>query len=178
VVGVAFLVAPAASDFHAAPKVIGAFLLLQFGCAGWSLGSIAQRKTTAIAHPFVTGAVQQFATGIVYLIPAMLRRDPIHWSARGTGAVIYLMIFGSIVGYSAYVYAMDRLPVAVASIYTYVNPVMAVLLGWLVYREEFGWREGIALAIIFLAIAMVKRSSVAVQKASADSAAESAQYGE
>ncbi len=178
VVGVGFLVAPAISEIHAAPQVIGAFLLLQFGCAGWSLGSIAQRKTSAKAHPFVAGAVQQFATGVVYAIPALLRRDPIHWSARGTGAVIYLMIFGSIIGYSAYVFAMDRLPVAVASIYTYVNPTVAVILGWAVYREAFGWREAIAMAIIFLAIALVKTSSVAVQKTGADSAAESAQYGE
>jgi drug/metabolite transporter (DMT)-like permease len=178
VAGVAFLVGPAAAQFSTNPKVLGAFLLLQVGCAGWALGSIAQRKVASKAHPFVAGAVQQFATGLVFAIPALIRREPIHWSARGIGAVIYLMIFGSIIGYSAYIYAMDRLPVAVASIYTYVNPVVAVVLGWLVYREQFGVREGIAMAIIFVGVAMVKRASVSVQKAGADRPAESGQYGE
>jgi drug/metabolite transporter (DMT)-like permease len=178
VVGVAFLVAPAAAGFQANHLVMGAFLLLQLGCAGWSIGSIAQRKTSSKAHPFVSGAVQQLATGMVYAIPAAIRHEPIHWSARGIGAVVYLMIFGSIIGYSAYIFAMDRLPVAVASIYTYVNPIVAVVLGWLIYNEPFGWREGIAMVIIFLGVALVKRASVAVQKLGPDRAAESGQYGE
>ncbi len=156
--GVAFLVAPAAVGFETNRAVIGAFLLLQFGCAGWSIGSIAQRKTPSQAHPFVSGAVQQLATGMVYAIPAAVRHDPIHWSACGIGAVIYLMIFGSIIGYSAYVFAMDRLPVAIASIYTYVNPIVAVILGSLLYSEPFGVREGIAMVIIFIGVAMVKRA--------------------
>ncbi len=176
--GTALLVAPAAASLRANPKVIGAFLLLQVGCAGWALGSIAQRKTASRAHPFVSGAVQQMATGILYAIPAALHPEPVHWSARGIGAIIYLMIFGSIIGYSAYVFAMDRLPVAVASIYTYVNPMVAVLLGWLVYREPFGVREAFAMAIIFTGVALVKRASVTVQKLGPDGPAESGQYGE
>jgi len=180
--GVAFLVARAAGNLSTDRAVIGAFLLLQLGCAGWALGSIAQRKTPARAHPFISGAVQQLATGLVYSIPVMLHPQPVHWSARGIGAIVYLMIFGSIVGYSAYVFAMDRLPVAVASIYTYVNPMVAVLLGWLVYHEPFGTREAIAMAIIFAGVAIVKRASMknsaTVQKLGPDRAAESGQYGE
>jgi drug/metabolite transporter (DMT)-like permease len=180
--GTALLVAPAVADLRADPKVIGAFILLQMGCAGWAIGSIAQRKTSSRAHPFVSGAVQQLATGIVYSIPAALHPQPVHWTTRGIGAVIYLMIFGSIIGYSAYVFAMDRLPVAVASIYTYVNPMVAVLLGWLVYREEFGWREGIAMVVIFTGVALVKRASVPVrspvEKLGPDGPPESGQYGE
>ena len=57
--------------------------------------------------------------------------------------MVYLIVFGSIVGYSAYVYAMDKLPVAIVSVYPYVNAVVAVTLGWLFYREPFGIREEI-----------------------------------
>jgi drug/metabolite transporter (DMT)-like permease len=176
--GVAFLVAPAAASFSANRLVIGAFLLLQFGCAGWSVGSIAQRKTQSRAHPFVSGAVQQLATGIIFSVPALLNRQPIHWSPKGIGAIVYLMTFGSVIGYSAYVFAMDRLPVAVASIYTYVNPIVAVLLGWLVYNEPFGPREALAMLIIFAGVALVKRASVTVQKLGPDRTAEGGQYGE
>jgi drug/metabolite transporter (DMT)-like permease len=189
-VGIAFLVSPAITGFRSNPAVFGAFALLQFGCAGWAVGSIAQRKTTARAHPFISGAVQQLATGIVYAIPALVHPQPVHVTARGIGAVIYLMIFGSIIGYSAYIFAMDRLPVAIASIYTYVNPMVAVLLGWAVYREPVGWREGVGMLVIFVGVAMVKRASAPPnasvppgkiargQEFGAQSTAESGQYGE
>ena len=66
------------------------------------------------------------------------------------------MVFGSIVGYSAFVYAMSNLRVAVVSIYSYVNPVVAVFLGWLFYREPFGLREAVAMVIIFVGVALLK----------------------
>ena len=178
VAGVALLVVPAPGGSGANGAIWGGFLVLQLGCAGWSLGSILQRKQNSRAHPFVSGAVQQLATGLVYTVPAILFHQPVHWSARGMGAVAYLVVFGSIVGYSAYIFAMDRLPVAIASIYTYVNPVVAVTLGWLVYREPFGTRQAIAVAIIFAGVAIVKRVSVPAEKFRADRAAESGQYGE
>ena len=68
-------------------------------------------------------------------------------------ALLYLVFFGSIVGYSAYAYAMDRLPVAIVSVYPYVNAIVAVSLGWLFYREPFGLREAVAMVIIFASVA-------------------------
>ena len=72
--------------------------------------------------------------------------------------MVYLITFGAMLGYSAFVYAMDRLPAAVVSIYTFVNPVVAVFLGWLFFRERFGLRELIAMLLIFAGIAVVKFS--------------------
>jgi len=83
----------------------------------------------------------------------------IAWSVRGVSALFYLVIFGSIVGYSAYAYALDRLPVAVVSIYPYVNSLVAVALGWLFYREPFGTREAAAMLVIFTGVAVVKWQS-------------------
>ncbi len=79
-------------------------------------------------------------------------------------ALLYLVVFGSLVGYSAYVYAMDRLPVAIVSIYPYANATVAVFLGWLFYREPFGAREMLAMAIIFAGVAIVKKYSRKQQK--------------
>jgi drug/metabolite transporter (DMT)-like permease len=81
------------------------------------------------------------------------------WSWHGVAALLYLVVFGSIVGYSAYIFALDRLPVAIVSIYPYVNSVVAVTLGWLFYREAFGMREAAAMVIIFAGVALVKRYS-------------------
>jgi drug/metabolite transporter (DMT)-like permease len=72
--------------------------------------------------------------------------------------MLYLVIFGAIVGYSAFVYAMDRLPATIVSVYAFVNPVVAVILGWMIFREPFGPREVIAMILIFAGIAVVKFS--------------------
>ncbi len=64
---------------------------------------------------------------------------------------------GSIIGYSSYSYALSQLPVSVVSIYSYVNPIIAVLLGWWFYREQIGIREIAAMLVIFAGIALVKR---------------------
>lgn len=156
--GTILLVSQSASSGAHPREVITGFLLLQIGCAGWALGSIARRRVETKAHPVVTGAVQQFATGVVYLVPALLfGGHHIHPEFRGFAATAYLVLVGSVAGYSAYAYALDRLPVSLVSMYTYVNPVIAVFLGWLIYSEPFGWRETVAVLVIFLGVAMVKR---------------------
>jgi drug/metabolite transporter (DMT)-like permease len=144
----------------AAHNLLIGFLVLQIGMAGWSFGSIYQRRQTGKAHPIVAGGVQQFAAGLI-LAPFALavHEHPIHWSARGVSALCYLVVFGSIVGYSAYVYSLDRLPVAIVSVYPYVNAVVAVTLGWIFYREPFGPREAVAMVVIFASVWVVKRYS-------------------
>ena len=133
------------------------FLITQMGVSAWCLGSLYQRRQPAKAHPIVTGAVQQLAAGLAFTpLALILPSSPIVLKQKAVYAVFYLAVFGSIVGYSAFVYALDRLPVALVSIYPYVNAVVAVALGWLFYREHFGWRETLSMAVIFLGVAIVK----------------------
>jgi drug/metabolite transporter (DMT)-like permease len=158
--GAALLFAPDAGAGAIDHKLVIGFVLLQFGMAGWSFGSIIQRRKAGKAHPVVAGGVQQMAAGLIMIPVAAASGDwTIHWSTRGVSAMFYLIIFGSLVGYSAYVYVMDKLPVAIVSVYPYVNAVVAVTLGWLFYREPFGWRETGAMVIIFSGVAVVKRYS-------------------
>ncbi len=158
--GAGLLLAPGVEAGALHSGLIRGFLLLQLGMAGWAFGSIYQRRQATRTHPIVIGAVQQLAAGLSF-IPFVLLfpGHPVHWSTRGVCAILYLVVFGSIVGYSAYIYALDRLPVAVASIYPYVNVVVAVTLGWLFYREPFGMREAAAMTVIFAGVALVKRYS-------------------
>ena len=158
--GAGLLFTPDLSAHAIDRNLLNGFLMLQVGMAGWSFGSILQRRQSGKAHPVIAGGVQQIAAGLI-LAPFALAipHAPPHWSARGVGALVYLVWFGSIVGYSAYVYAMDRLPVAIVSIYPYVNAVVAVGLGWLFYREPFGGREAIAMVVIFAGVGLVKRYS-------------------
>jgi drug/metabolite transporter (DMT)-like permease len=158
--GAALLVTPGADPQGGGHNLLIGFLVLQIGMAGWSFGSIYQRRNAGKAHSVVAGGIHQLAAALsmapfAWLVP----HHAVHWSARGVGAILYLVVFGSLVGYSAFVYVMDRLPVAVVSIYPYVNAVVAVALGWLFYREPFGLRESAAMVVIFAAVALVKRYS-------------------
>jgi len=175
--GVFLLVAPDAwaaitqHSFSSGGAVVLAFLILQLSGASWALGSLLQRNRRSRTHPFVIGGVQQLSTGLALLLPSMFQLPSAHWTARGMGAIVYLAIFGGIVGYSCYALALSRLPLAIVSIYTYINPVVAVFLGWWVYRERFGLREAGAMAVIFAGVAMVRRAtSLPVQKLRADRA--------
>jgi drug/metabolite transporter (DMT)-like permease len=158
--GAALLFTPDADTHGINRALLTGFLILQVGMVGWSFGSIYQRRKAGRAHPVVAGGVQQLAAALILLPFSLLIPQPsLHWSVRGVSALGYLVVFGSLVGYSAYVYAMDRLPVAIVSIYPYANAVVAVFLGWLFYREPFGPRELVAMAIIFAGVAMVKKYS-------------------
>jgi drug/metabolite transporter (DMT)-like permease len=156
-VGVALLLAPDGGGQHVSTQaMLSGFFLMQLGGATWAVGSLAQRRLGSRAHPFVSGGVQQLATGIAFAFPALLDGRHEVWNTKGMLAILYLAIFGGIVGYSAFIYSMHHLPVAVVSIYTYINPMVAVALGWWFYREPFGWRETVAMIVIFAGVSIVK----------------------
>lgn len=156
--GVVILLLPGAGSASLSPGVVPALLILQLGNVGWAVGSIFQRRLTSRAHPIVSGAIQQLTTGLLFWIPALLlQKEPYQITWRGSLAILYLATFGSIIGYSAYLYALDKLPVSLVSTYTYVNPIVACVLGWLLLNEPFGLREVIAMTVIFAGVAMVRR---------------------
>ena len=135
------------------------FLLLQLSVCAWTLGALLQKRVQSTAQPFVSGAIQQLAAGLFALVPALaLERIPKHVSARSEFAFVYLIVFGSLIGFSCFVYAVAKLPVSLVSVYTFVNPVVAVLLGWQILQESFGYREVISMAIIFAGVALVRQS--------------------
>lgn len=135
------------------------FLILQLGSAAWAFGSIYYRRRPHEAHPIVSGVVQQLSAGLAALpFALLLDRGPIAWTSRSLAAFVYLVIFGSILGFSAYLYALNHLPVSIVSLYSYINPIVAVWLGWMFYREPFGAREAAAMGIIFLGVGLVKRA--------------------
>ncbi|MBI3696659.1 MAG: EamA family transporter [Acidobacteria bacterium] len=87
------------------------FLALQVGSLGWSYGSIYNRNRPRQAHPIVGGAFQQLGAGLVCAPIALLATHaPITWTTRSFGGFLYLVIFGSILGFSAYLYALEHLP--------------------------------------------------------------------
>jgi drug/metabolite transporter (DMT)-like permease len=163
--GVIYLVYPAARHEGWSGHTFSGFVLLEISAVGWVLGALLQKRVRTSVKPFVNGAVQQLAAGLACFVPAiLLERLPHAVSMRSEAAVAYLVVFGSLVGFSAFIYSMTHLPVAIVSIYTFVNPVVAILLGWLFFREPFGTRGWIAMLIIFAGIAIVRWSEASLAR--------------
>ncbi len=165
--GVIYLIYPDAVSEGVQGKTVVGFWLLQISAAGWVLGALLQKRVPSKGMPFVSGAVQQLAAGLAMFVPAAITETlPAHVQMRTVYAVAYLVVFGSIVGYSSFIYAVARLPVAVVSIYTFVNPIVAVFLGWLVFREPFGVRGVVAMVVVFSGIGLVRWSESGLRQKS------------
>lgn len=131
---------------------------LQVACIGWALGSSYSRRHARGENVLGASALQMIFGGAIMLVAATLRREwhDVSFTWRTGAAELYLIVFGSLVGYSAYVYALKHLPVSTVSLYAYVNPVIAVILGTLLLGEPFGWRVLIASAVVFAGVAVVR----------------------
>jgi drug/metabolite transporter (DMT)-like permease len=107
------------------------------------------------------GAAFQMIVGgsVVALVGTILGEWPSwHLTSRGAGAIAYLVVFGSVLGYSAYSYALRHASATLVGTYAYVNPVIAVLLGWLLLREPVTARTFVAMGMILVAVVWIQFS--------------------
>ncbi len=135
-------------------------LALTMASASWSLGTVYAKRHPTQASPYMGAAFQMIVGGgAVALVGSMLGEwASWHLSTRGIGAIAYLVIFGSILGYSAYSYALRHASATIVGTYAYVNPVIAVLLGWLLLHEPVGPRTFIAMSMILVAVVWIQFS--------------------
>jgi drug/metabolite transporter (DMT)-like permease len=131
---------------------------LQVACIAWSLGSAYSKRHARADNALGAAALQMLFGGLMMLAIASGRGEwrDLSFSSRSLAAEIYLIIAGSLVGYTAYVYALKYLPVSTVSLYAYVNPVIAVLLGSLLLGEPFGPRVVIASMMVLVGMAVVR----------------------
>jgi len=136
------------------------------GALSWAFGSVLSKKWQSGPPTFAATSWQVFFAGLANLVFAFVNRDFAHvtWTARGIGAIAYLVVGGSLIGYTAYIYILGHAPTAKVSTYAYVNPVVAVFLGWLVLHEKIdGYMlagSGIVIAsVILVTSATVTRKS-------------------
>jgi drug/metabolite transporter (DMT)-like permease len=143
-------------------------LALQLGSFSWALGSVLSKKwQTAAADPFSATAWQMVFAGIGNLILALLVEKPSHvmWTFRGVAAILYLVVFGSWIGYTAYIWLLQHVPTSKVSTYAYVNPVVAVFLGWLVLHERIDRYIAMGSAIIVASVVLVTSAKISTRTA-------------
>jgi drug/metabolite transporter (DMT)-like permease len=158
--GVGLLVAPRGAGASVDTHFILGALAIQIGSFAWQLGSV--RGKYAIKHvPLLTSAALQMlfggiATGVAGLAIGEASRFAV--TPRTLGALAYLTVFGSIIAYSAYVYALAHMRTTHSALYAYINPLVAVILGWLILHERLTIVSIVAMVVILAGVALVQTS--------------------
>lgn len=126
----------------------------------WSIGSLYTKRATLPKNPMLTTAMEMLAGGALLMVAGLLLGEASHLrfaaiSSRSLVALAYLIVIGSMVGYTSYVYALTHASTSLVSTYAYVNPVIAVLLGSLILHEPFTGRDIVGGAIIVASVALI-----------------------
>jgi drug/metabolite transporter (DMT)-like permease len=139
---------------------------LQVACLAWTVGSLyAQLVPKRL--PLASAAAIEMLAGSLMLaaLARLFGEDPARLAAaspRAWGAVAYLVVFGSLVGFTAFAYCLNELPATTVGTYAYVNPVVAVFLGWLILREPLtpGLLVGGALIVLSVVLTTLRKKGV------------------
>src|SRR5262249_7263469 len=136
-------------------------VVLQVACIGWAAGSALSRRSAGSEPALSAAAVQMAFAGIFMLVAGTVHGEWAHlaFTKRTVIAELYLTLVGSIVGYSAYTYALGHLPTATVALYAYANPIIAVILGTILLGEPFGPRVVVASVMVLTGSALVQRQT-------------------
>ena len=136
-------------------------LALLAGSFTWALGSVLSKKWQS-ADPFSATAWQVTFAGIANFIYAVLfeKISGVTWTARGIGAILYLVVCGSWIGYTSYIWLLQHVPTSKVATYAYVNPVVAVFLGWLVLHERIDHFILLGTAIVVTSVVLVTSAKI------------------
>ncbi|AFH50307.1 DMT superfamily drug/metabolite permease [Ignavibacterium album JCM 16511] len=127
----------------------------------WSLGSVYSKHKKINAHPLMSAAVQMLVAGIAQTLLGIILGEisQVKINQEGIYSLSYLIVFGSILGYGSYIYAIEHLPLSLVSTYAYINPIIAVFLGWFVLNEKLNFYMIIAAILIIAGVMLVKKGS-------------------
>lgn len=127
----------------------------------WSGGSLYSKYVKVDAHPLMGASVEMLVAGIVLsgIGLAIGELRDLSFELNGLMALAYLVVVGSLVGYTSYIYAVAKLPLSLLATYAYINPVIALFLGWLVLDEKLNLQIAVAAAVILLGVFVVKRGT-------------------
>ncbi|HET7440025.1 MAG TPA: EamA family transporter [Terriglobales bacterium] len=143
-------------------RELWAALTLPFGSLSWALGSVLSKRWQADEDRLSSTAWQMTFAGVANLLLAFGIGDFSRavWTGRGVGAIVYLIVCGSWIGYTAYIYLLAHVPTSKVSTYAYVNPVVAVFLGWAIENEVVNHFILAGSAIVVASVVLVTSAKV------------------
>lgn len=144
------------------PMQIAAIFVILCGAASFASGSVLSRRMKLPVYPLVAAGWEMFAAGVLNTTVATVFWQWPHavWNWHSVSSVGYLVIFGSLLGFSCYVWLLAHVPVAKVSTYAYMNPLVAVVLGAVILHERLQPTEYIGMIFIIIAVVLVTSSKL------------------
>ena len=157
--GVALLLGSDALHGDSSISLVGAAVLMA-GSFSWALGSLYTKAAPTPTSGVIGSGTQMLAGGASLFLTGSLsgelgKFDIAHASSRSLFGILYLITFGSLIGFTAYLYMLTHSSAAKAATYAYVNPVVAVFLGWAFASEPVTSRTFLAAAVILAGVAII-----------------------
>lgn len=132
-----------------------------FGVTAWSIGSVYSKYKKLKSHPLMSAAIQMFTAGVLQTSLGFVlgEWENFYFTPESLGAYLYLLFVGSLFGYAAYIYAISELPVSFVATYAYINPVIALFVGWLFLDEVLTLNLITAALVILFGVFLVNRGN-------------------
>lgn len=143
------------------PKYLQGILFLLIAIISWGVGSIYIKHNQTGLHPLYGASFQMLSAGIILLVfgGSIGEWSTFHPTQEGIWSLVYLVIFGSLIGYGSYMYVLKHLPATIVSTYAYINTIVAVALGWLWLSEPVDGLVWIAVLLTIAGVYLVNRSA-------------------
>jgi drug/metabolite transporter (DMT)-like permease len=177
ILGLLILVWPQLQAGSLGRRELIASISLIGGSFSWALGSVLSKRWQSGMDVFSATGWQVTAAGVGNLVFALFAGDLSRatWAPRSLAAVAYLVVCGSWIGYTAYIWLLEHVPTSKVSTYAYVNPVVAVFLGWLILHERvdrfiLAGSAVVVLSVILVTSAKVKQKTVSPELAPVEAA--------
>jgi drug/metabolite transporter (DMT)-like permease len=158
-IGIIVLVGPGNMGGHGDVRPLGALVLI-LGSLSWAIGSFWSRDAELPESGLLTTGMEMLGGGVLLIVVGVLSGEPSHFdvhsvSRASTFGLVYLITFGSLLGFTSYIWLLDKVSPAHLGTYAYVNPIVAVMLGWAIAGERLSIRTGVAAAIVICAVALI-----------------------
>ena len=158
-IGIAVLVGPADLGGRGDVRPVGALVLI-VGSLSWAIGSFYSRDAELPESGLLTTGMEMLGGGALLLFVGAFAGEfsafDIHAISRASAAgLVYLITFGSLLGFTSYIWLLDKVSPARLGTYAYVNPVVAVMLGWAIAGERLSVRTAVAATIVICAVALI-----------------------
>ena len=140
---------------------LGAQSLILISTCSWAAGAMYGRARAPVTPPLMLASMQMFTGGVFMLLVGFAAGEGPHWqwTARGVGAVAYLAVFGSCLSYTTYIWLIRHVTPDKLSTISYVNPLVAVVLGWVGLGETLEWTQVAGMLVILTGVVLINTPS-------------------
>jgi len=148
------------------PMFLTGVILAVISTLSWSYGTVYSSRQKPVIDILFSVGLQMLIAGIITLTICLITGKYVNPATIGVNswlALSYLVVFGSLLAYSAYVFVVSKLPPTQVSVYAYINPIVAVLLGWLLLSEKMNWNMVFGTVITLAGVWLVNRESKKVK---------------